>query len=401
MLQLRAGHGVKLLVGGQDFFPALLQALDAAQFEIRLETYIFHMDPTGAQVLQGLEHAAQRGVAVYLLMDGVGTPPLAPDWRQRLRAAGVHWTRYAPLGMLGLMLPGRWRRLHRKLCVVDRRLAFCGGINILDDYWECGQGWQLTPRLDFAVQVTGPLVHDVWLVMEQLWRRVQSVRALEQGRLGAARSGWWGSTTVAPATVAGARAPTRAGVSAALVLRDNVRYRSRIERAYCQAIAHAQSEILIANAYFMPGLRLRRALVHAARRGVRVRLLLPGRYEFFMQFHAGKPLYMELLEAGIEIYEYQHSFLHAKVAVIDGHWATVGSSNMDPLSLLLAREANVVMDAPDFAAVLRQHLCDAMQRHSQPVLCAGLLQRRWHERLRDWLAYRLLRLSLLLAGKNY
>ena len=410
---LRSGHRVTLLVGGAEFFPALLQALDAAQVEIRLETYIFRMDPTGALVVEALEHAARRGVAVYFLMDGVGTPALAPELQQRLHAAGVHWMRYAPLGMLGLVLPGRWRRLHRKLCVVDRQLAFCGGINILDDYFELGHGWQPTPRLDFAVQVTGPLVQDIWLVMEQLWRRVQSVWALEHGHLGSASSGWWGvapppdiwpvtgAAATAPAAGADARVPVRDGVSASLVLRDNVRYRSRIERVYCKAIAHAQSEILIANAYFMPGARLRNALVHAAQRGVRVRLLLPGRYEFFMQFHAGKPLYKALLDAGMEIYEYQYSYLHAKVAVIDGQWATVGSSNMDPLSLLLAREANVVLDDPDFAGVLRQYLCDAMQQHSEPVRRDSLLQRRWHVRLRDWLAYRLLRLSLVLAGKNY
>src|SRR5690606_3980994 len=151
---------------------------------------------------------------------------------------------------------------------------------------------------------------------------------------------------------------------AALLLRDNVRHRSDIEKAYLRAIGLAREEIIIANAYFVPGRKLRRALGLAAGRGVRVRLLLQGRDEYFPQYHAARPVYGELLAAGIEIHEYSPSFLHAKVAVIDAlgprPWATVGSSNLDPLSLLLAREANVVVENREFARDLRERLADAM-----------------------------------------
>jgi cardiolipin synthase len=128
----------------------------------------------------------------------------------------------------------------------------------------------------------------------------------------------------------------RRGTAAGLVLRDNLRNRNRIERAYRKAIGEARQDVLIANAYFLPGAKIRRALMDAARRGVRVRLLLQGRYEYFMQYHAARPVYGALIAAGVEIYEYHSGFLHAKVAVVDGHWATVGSSNLDPLSLQLA-----------------------------------------------------------------
>jgi cardiolipin synthase len=188
---------------------------------------------------------------------------------------------------------------------------------------------------------------------------------------------------------------------AALLLRDNLRNRAGIERAYRHAIAHARHEVLISNAYFLPGAKLRRALVHAAERGVRVRLLLQGRYEFFMQFHAAKPFYSVLLAAGVEIHEYEAGFLHAKVAVIDGKWATVGSSNLDPLSLLLAREANVVVDDAAFAQTLLAPLNAAIAQHSRQLDRAEFANRPLGQRLQDRLAYALMRLTLFLTGRDY
>jgi cardiolipin synthase len=192
---------------------------------------------------------------------------------------------------------------------------------------------------------------------------------------------------------------------AGLLLRDNVLYRSQIERAYLKAIGAARHEIVIANAYFLPGRRLRKALIHAAQRGVRVRLLLQGRYEYFMQYHAARPVYGVLLAAGIEIHEYEASFLHAKVAVIDPNndrpWATVGSSNLDPLSLLLAREANVVVADKAFAQQLYQRLHSAIELQSKPVLAEVDVQRAWHQRWRDRLAFGLMRLALFLSGNRY
>jgi cardiolipin synthase len=192
---------------------------------------------------------------------------------------------------------------------------------------------------------------------------------------------------------------------AALVLRDNVRNRSRIEKAYRRAIGAARHDIIIANAYFMPGGKLRRALILAAKRGVRVQLLLQGRYEYFMQYHAARPVYGALLAAGVEIHEYEPSFLHAKVAVIDAHgdkpWATVGSSNLDPLSLLLAREANVVVQDAAFAIDLRQRLVHAMQhagRRMDPARYAG---RPLRQRVLDRVAFGLMRLALWVTGNRY
>jgi len=189
--------------------------------------------------------------------------------------------------------------------------------------------------------------------------------------------------------------------TAQLVLRDNVRHRVHIERAYRKAIGVAHQDIVLACAYFFPGLRLRRALVMAALRGVRVRLLLQGHYEYFLPYHASRQLYGQLLAAGVEIYEYHASFLHAKVAVVDGVWATVGSSNLDPLSLLLAREANVVVRDATLAQTLQASVVDAMDTGSVKVDPQAYVQRGWWQRAVDMMASLVLRFGVFLTGKRY
>jgi cardiolipin synthase A/B len=302
-----------------------------------------------------------------------------------------------------VLLPQGWRRMHRKLCVVDGTVAFCGGINLLDDYYDPNHGRLAEPRLDFAVRVTGPLVADMHGTMIRLWWRMQVAREATkydfEGALRAVR-------TAAHAGVDMKAAKADAGheAVAALVLRDNVRYRRRIEGTYRVAIAQAKSEILIANAYFVPGVQLQRALLRAARRGVRITLLLQGRYEYFMQYHASRAVYGVLLKAGIQIIEYEASFLHAKVAVMDaanGALATVGSSNLDPLSLLLAREANVFVRDDAFAAELRAHLLHAIAHQGRRVDPDAHMQRPLLTRSLTWVAYGLMRFALLLTGNRY
>ncbi len=408
------GHSVRLLQGGTEFFPALIQAVDRSQREVRLETFIFDFDAAGLRVAEALERAAARGVAVYLLIDGIGTPAVPAAWQQRFDVAGVQWHRFSPLGPAGLFNPVRWRRLHRKLCVLDRSVAFCGGINFVDDLIEPGHGALDAPRYDFALQLKGPLVADMLRSMTQLWHRLQMTEELRQGQFKAAGRVWKQgkkSTRDAVASRPDGHSPdlamdtvgsaVYAGVHAALLLRDNLRNRARIERAYRQAIGSARHEIIIANAYFLPGRRLRKALIHARRRGVRVQLLLQGRYDNFMQFHASRPVMASLLAAGIEIYEYSASLLHAKVAVMDGEWATVGSSNLDPLSLLLAREANVVWSHAPLAAELRGHLVHAMEHSATPLDATRLAQRSLRHRVLDRLAFALMRTMLFITGFRY
>ncbi len=400
-VDLGDGHCIELLHGGAELFPALMTAIDAAHTSVQIETYIFDFTGVGASVAEALARAAQRGVYVRLAVDGVGTGVLPLLWRQRFREAGVRWSVYAPLGLLGFLVPSRWRRLHRKLCVVDGHILFCGGINVLDDLHDPNYGTLLAPRFDFAVQITGSLVVQASDAMERLWLRMTAVRKMRRYQLPAAVR----ALLAAQAAKHYNSATAGQRPLASLLLRDNLRHRARIEKAYLRAIGAAREEIIIANAYFLPGRKLRRALVLAARRGVRVQLLLQGRYEYFLQYHAARPVYGTLLAAGVKIHEYEPSFLHAKVAVIDADtaypWATVGSSNLDPLSLLLAREANVVVEDRRFALDLRQQLVDAMQHAGRLLQAEQFAQRPWRARALDRVAFALVRTALWLTGKNY
>jgi cardiolipin synthase len=397
----RVGHQVLLLQGSGELFPALVEAMDAALREVRLETYILDFDGLSVDVAHALERAGRRGVKVQVLVDGFGSPPLPHPWQERFLQAGVEVRIYAPLGRFGVLRLGSWRRLHRKLCVVDGRVAFCGGINILDDYKDLNHGPLLLPRFDFAVRVTGPLVAEVDAAMARLWLPFQVVHDIRRALL----TGVLDSLRASGMTRKHARLeqPDRARPlsRASLVLRDNLRNRARIERAYRVAIGRACDEIIIANAYFVPGRKLLHALVSAARRGVKVQLLLQGRYEYFMQYYAARPIYSALLGAGVEIYEYSPSFLHAKVAVIDGRWATVGSSNLDPLSLLLALEANVLVVNRGFARILRDRLLHAIRAEGRPMDPAQFRNRPLRQRFMEGVAHALMRLALVVQGKKY
>ncbi len=412
MRSLRPDHQLTLLKGAVAFFPALAEAIDAARTEVRLETYMFHFDHSAVTVAEAVERAAARGVAVYVVVDGVGTGEVPAEWQQRWARAGVHWRVFNPAQGWRVLIPKRWRRLHRKLCVVDRTVAFCGGINMLDDFFDPNHGTLAEPRFDFSVRVQGPLVTDMLDTMQRLWSRLQVAREAGRMDVGAAvdalRTAAEAGTDLADDTMmkTGDRLePDRPrGSMATLVLRDNVRYRRAIEGTYRLAIGQAKSEILIANAYFIPGVQLQRALLRAARRGVKITLLLQGKYEYFMQFHASRAVYGPLLAAGVEIIEYEASFLHAKVAVMDsenGSLATVGSSNLDPFSLLLAREANLFIRDDVFAAELRTHLLDAIANQGRRVDPAAHEKRAFTPRALAWGAYGAMRVALFLTGKRY
>jgi len=404
---MRPDHALTLLKGGEQLFPAMVEAIAGARSEVLLETYIFHFSGSPLAVAEALEQAAARGVTVRVIVDGIGTGEIPAEWQQRFASAGVHWNIFNPARGWRVLLPKRWRRLHRKLCVVDSEIAFCGGINLLDDLYDPNYGTLDKPRFDFAVRVAGPLVDEIHDTMTRLWLRLEvshearhhDLEGTVQAVIDASSAGTDGADENL-----GRPARTGPGAIAALVLRDNFRFRRRIEATYRLAIAQAQTEILIANAYFIPGVRLQRALLNAAQRGVRITLLLQGRYEYFLQHHASRAVYGALLEGGIEIIEYEPSFLHAKVAVMDspaGMVSTVGSSNLDPLSMLLAREANVFVLDDAFGAELRGHLIDAIGHEGRRVDAGEYMKRPLRTRGLAWLAYAMIQFALYATGKRY
>jgi cardiolipin synthase len=378
--QFQGGNRITLLENGADYFPALIAAIDAARTEVHLESYIYANDATGRAVTGALARAARRGVLVHVMVDGFGSPGFLAAPGFDLIAAGAHVMIYRPEVARMRLRRHRLRRLHRKLAVIDGRLAFVGGINVIDD----DPSPQLPePRLDYAVAIEGPILETVHRAAHHLWRLVR----------------WANFRRRIPV-----RAPTLAQIepagtiSAAFVVRDNLRHRRDIEEVYLDAIESARDEIVLANAYFLPGRRFRHALLDAAARGVRVIILLQGRIDHIVVNYATQALYGNLIDGGVIIHEYQRSHLHAKVAVIDGQWATIGSSNIDPFSLLMAREANVIVRDAGFAAELRASLERAIAGDSVEIRTEDLRKRPLLTRVAAWTAYGLVRVAVGLAG---
>ncbi len=378
-MQYVGGNRLTLLKNGEQYFPALLGEIEAARREVFLESYLYADDQTASRVTDALVRAAARGVAVHVLVDGFGARDFSPRWRSALHGAGARLLVFRPEMRLLRLRRGRLRRMHRKIAAIDARVAFVGGINVIDDYDFPGD---TTPRYDFAVRVEGPLAAEVRNAAARLWRQVS-----------------WANARRRPPPLKLLEYESKSEPQrAALVLRDSLRRRSDIEDAYLAEIARARVEIVIACAYFFPGRRFLRALAQAARRKVRVRLLLQGRVEYPLQHYASRALYGRLLDAGIEIHEYMASFLHAKVAVFDRRVVCVGSSNIDPFSLLLAREANVFVDDTAFAIELHRSLEEAMRLGAR-----ALPPREWRrqplwERALTWAGYTIARALISLSG---
>ena len=377
-----AGNQLTLLQNGVQFFPSLCADIASAQFSVYLETYIFAADNIGRQVSLALQTAALRGVSVHLMLDGYGSAELPSEWVDELRVAGVEvlWFRkeISPFTLRPNRMR-RLRRLHRKLAVIDANVAYVGGINIIDDVPV--EADFTAPRLDYTVRVQGTMARVIQAPMLHLWSVVSWALLQRRSRL---------------ARKEAARLPRTHELS--LLLRDNLRHRRDIELAYLSAVAKAQHEIIIANAYFLPGRIFRRALLQARRRGVKVVLLLQGRVEYRIQHFATRALYGKLLEGGIEIHEYQASHMHAKVAVIDGVWATVGSSNIDPLSLLLAREANLLVRDSSFAQGLRDSLNQAIQQDGKEIAHNEWQRMGWRARLVCRLSLAVIRVVMAVLG---
>jgi len=373
------GNQVSLLRNGTEYFPALEQAIDASSTEIQLQCYIFEADAAGIRIADALKRAAQRKVDVCVMLDGFGCKDTPKTFLADMSLAGVRLLIYRPKISPWTLRRHRLRRLHSKVAVVDGTTAFVGGINIIDDL---NAPSLVPPRVDYAVQVHGPLVGVIRHHTNHLWRWLAWLH-------------WRAHIPMKPLPN---NNQTAGRMRAAFVFRDNALHRKDIEAAYLAAIKNAKSEIIIANAYFLPGLRFRHALSSASKRGVRVVLLLQAHVEFWLLNQASKALYASFLQDGIEIHEYQKSHMHSKVAVIDKQWATIGSSNIDPFSLMLAHEANVVVDDADFALLLRNDLETALQSGSRQLVSASWKRKGLLSRTMAWIGYGLVRLLMGMVG---
>jgi len=335
----REGNTVELLENGEGFFSRAFEAIGQAQREVLLETFILFEDKVGKRLHDCLLDAARRGVRVEVTVDGFGSPEFSSDYLRELCDAGVRFHVFDPHSPLFGVRLHIFRRMHRKLLVIDGERAFVGGINYSADHLS---DFGPEAKQDYAVELRGPIVGDI---------HAFACDAAQLPRAGRLKPD----------------AQQRGDAEVMFAVRDNQVRRRDIEQHYRLAIRSARREIMIANAYFFPSFGLLRDLRRAARRGVRVTLILQGRPDEPLAMWAGRSLYRYLLRAGVRIFEYGRRPFHGKVALIDDDWATVGSSNLDPLSLSLNLESNVFIRSTTFNATLRARLAALRDEHCEQM----------------------------------
>lgn len=345
------GNRVQLLINGEQYYPRVFEAMAQAREEILLETFIIFDDKVGQQLQQVLIDAARRGVRVEVVVDGYGTADLPAPFIAAMTDAGVSFHAFDPQPRFVGMRTNLFRRLHRKIVVVDGERAFIGGINYSADHLG---DFGAMAKQDYAVEVTGPVVAQVHAASKRLMSPVLQP----------------------PSAVRPLTEPAGAS-SAVLVERDNGLRSTDIETHYLQAFRSAKQRIVVANAYFFPGYRLMRELRNAARRGVQVRLILQGQPDMRWVRALSRLLYNYLLRDGVVIHEYCQRPLHGKVALVDEQWATVGSSNLDPLSLSFNLEANLFIRDRAFNQQLNQHLQALASEQCKPVTLERMVRGYW------------------------
>lgn len=368
------GNRVELLINGDEFFPRVFDAIKAAKREVILETFIFNIDEVGKTLQAVLVETAQRGVRIEVTVDDYGSADLTKEFVARMTEAGVHLHVFDPTPrMLGVRM-NLFRRLHRKIVLIDGELAFVGGINFVADHLI---GYGPKAKQDYAVQVRGPVVEDIRGACQKLLTRASSINVAELAK-GDLR--------------------TQGEARALFALRDNFRHKRDIERFYIQAFHLAKERILVANAYFFPGYRILRSLRKAAQRGVTVTLILQGRPDMPWVTACSRMLYNYLLRDGVAIYEYHQRPLHGKVAIVDDEWTTVGSSNLDPLSLSLNLEANLFVQDQGLNQQLYDHLQELAREYSRPVDAKVALGGNWWRLLMAFIGFHFARRFPRIAG---
>jgi cardiolipin synthase len=366
----REGNQIQLLENGDQYYPAVFSAIEKAEHKIILETFIWFEDSVGWQLHDALLKAAQRGVHIEVLLDGYGSADLSDRFVGELTTAGVIFRYYDPRPRLFGMRTNLFRRMHRKIVVVDGVVAFVGGINYSAEHMS---DYGPEAKQDYAVRVEGPVVQDILqFELENLpgnaearcfWRRRH--RPEENRTPGEAQT--------------------------LFVWRDNHEHRDDIERHYLKMLANARREVIIANAYFFPGYRLLHAMRKTARRGVQVKLVVQGEPDMPIVKVGARLLYRYLLKGGVHIFEYKRRPLHGKVALMDDHWATVGSSNLDPLSLSLNLEANLIIHDREFNQTLRDNLDAIIAQDCQQVDRTMVPKRSWWNLGKSVVAFHFLR----------
>ncbi|WP_447043689.1 cardiolipin synthase ClsB [Vreelandella sp. H-I2] len=343
----------ELLINGSQYFSSVFDCIRAAREEILIETFIIFNDEVGQELKEALLGAAARQVRIDVTVDGYGTADLDKEYITELTDAGIHLHVYDPKPRLLGMRTNLFRRLHRKIVVVDGKIAYIGGINFgadhLPDKYAMG-------KQDYGIRVQGPIVNDIRDAAGALLVEHQALQELPPIRTSTSPTG---------------------DASMLLAIRDNNSHRNDIEEHYLQAIRSATSRLLIANAYFFPSYRLFHELRNAARRGVEVTLILQGRPDMPWARMFSSSLYSYMLQDGVQIFEYTERPLHGKIAIMDDEWSTVGSSNLDPLSLSLNLEANLFVRNAGLNQQIQEHLTALIDHSCRRITTEVAEKGRW------------------------
>ena len=368
-----------LFENGEQYYPRVFRRIAEARHEVLIDTFILYEDKVGRALHDVLVDAGRRGVDVHLTIDDYGSPDLSRGFLASLIEAGVHVHVFDPRPRLLGMRTNIFRRLHRKLVAIDGEIAFVGGINFSADHL---QDFGADAKLDHGAEACGPIAMRIRDFMrEQIGVPPRRRDWLQQLR---ARF----SPALRPRPAA---ALSEADGNALFVVRDNHRHRNDIERHYRLAIRFARERVWIANAYFFPGYRLLRELRRAARRGVDVRLVLQGQPDIPFARFCASMLYHHLLRAGVHVHEYRERPMHSKVALVDAAWGTLGSSNLDPFSLSLNLEANLVILDRGFNDALARRLEHLMQNACSEIEMSELSEPKLWLNLRNVIVFHVLR----------
>lgn len=366
----RSVETIELVHSGEDYFFRLLHIISNAQSEIHFQTYIFENDSTGLEIAKALKEAANRGVKVYVLLDGYGSSKLPNDFLEDLIHAGVHIRLFSPWHSINNIYLGR--RLHHKIVVVDGEITIIGGINIANKYR--GSSTE-QPWLDYAVQI------ECVSIAESLQRLCRNIYLKKRRNI---------------KKIIQSDFHNEKGASVKILRNGWLKQRNEICNGYTNAIRKADNEIIILASYFLPGRRLSNALKKAAKRGVKVKIILSGVSDLPLVMWATNFLYSSLLNQKIELFEWEKSVLHGKLMIVDNDWSTIGSFNLNHLSSYGSIEMNTEIKSQEFSKKLYTHLVDVIEQ-SEAITAETLKIRNgvW-TRFKNWFAYRLVRIGLII-----
>ena len=353
-------QNIALVHSGEDYFSRLESIIMNSQFEIHLQIYLFENDATGKRIINALKEAASRQVKIYLILDGLGSISFPSEISNELKRCGINFRFFAPLFSAYTFYLGR--RLHQKIVVADRRVALIGGINIADKYHGTAED---APWLDYAVQLNGEIVKPIQELCYAIFfqkRRLQSQKIKAVFHL-------------------------QEDTLVRIIRNDWLKSKREISTAYIKSIGNAKEEITIVGSYFLPGRKIIQALKKAAKNKVRIKLILTGKSDLPITRRATCYLYSMLLSYNIELYEWNNSILHGKVAVVDKYWTTIGSFNLNNLSSYGSIEANVEINSTLFSAMYQAHLNQIIAQCKQITPETLVIKNTAMTKFTNWISY--------------